>query len=682
MTTNATQFNRRTKLLIIRPFLIAITILCFCAFARAQEASAGDVPEDKTLAPYFFVKGDPSVDRLPLKDTHVDIAVSGVIADVKVVQTYRNEGSRPINASYVFPASTRAAVYGMRMRLGDQIIVAKIKEREAAKQEFDEAREKGKSASLLEQNRPNVFSMSLANIMPGEQVEIELRYTELLVPNEGIYEVVFPTVVGPRYSSQTESGARKEDRWVKSPYLHEAKQPTSTLHISSRISAGVPIQDLNCPSHNISPQWVSSTVAQVSLDDENAFQGNRDFVLRYRLAGNQIASGLILYQGQDENFFLYMAQPPQRVATEDIPAREYIFVVDVSGSMEGFPLNTSKQLLRDLIGQLRPTDLFNVVLFAGDASILSEKSLQANQENISRAISLLEQQRGSGGTELLPAIKQAMNIPRHSDISRSIVLVTDGYISGEQGVFDYVRENLNECNVFSFGIGTSVNRYLIEGVARAGMGEPFIVTQESEAAAMAASFREYIQTPLLTDIQIRSNGFETYDVFPGRLPDLMAQRPVILFGKWRGPVGGTFELSGKTGRGDYFTTFDVAGVQPDEGNRALRYLWARSRIAELSDYGSGNVSEDRVKEVTSLGLKYNLLTQYTSFIAVREQVTNPTGSAEDVEQPLPLPVGVSDLAVGSEPELVWLVAASLLIGLTMILRARRGRSRSHPVSTG
>jgi Ca-activated chloride channel family protein len=667
----------------IRPFLIAITLLCFCASARAQEAGAGDVPEDKTLAPYFFVKGDPSVDRLPLKDTHVDIAVSGVIADVKVVQTYRNEGSRPINASYVFPASTRAAVYGMRMRLGDQIIVAKIKEREAAKQEFDEAREKGKSASLLEQNRPNVFSMSLANIMPGEQVEIELRYTELLVPTEGIYEVVFPTVVGPRYSSQTESGAKKEDRWVKSPYLHEGKKPTSTLHISSRISAGVPIQDLTCPSHSISPQWVSSTVAQVSLDDEDTFQGNRDFVLRYRLAGNQIASGLILYQGQDENFFLYMAQPPQSVVTEDIPAREYIFVVDVSGSMEGFPLNTSKQLLRDLIGQLRPTDLFNVVLFAGDASILSEKSLQANQENISRAISLLEQQRGSGGTELLPAIKQAMSIPRAADISRSIVLVTDGYISGEQGVFDYIRENLNECNVFSFGIGSSVNRYLIEGVARAGMGEPFIVTQESEAAAMAARFREYIQTPLLTDIQIQSKGFETYDVYPGRLPDLMAQRPVILFGKWRGTVGGTIELRGKTGRGDYFTTFDVAGVQPDEGNRALRYLWARSRIAELSDYGSGNVAEDRVKEVTSLGLKYNLLTQYTSFIAVREQVTNPTGSAEDVEQPLPLPMGVSDLAVGSEPELIWLVVASLLIALTMILRARRrGKSHSHPVSTG
>jgi len=269
-----------------------------------------------------------------------------------------------------------------------------------------------------------------------------------------------------------------------------------------------------------------------------------------------------------------------------------------------------------------------------------------------------------------------MSLPREANLSRSIVLVTDGYISGEQGVFDYIRENLNQCNVFAFGIGSSVNRYLIDGVAKAGMGEPFVVTQESEAAGIAARFREYIQTPLLTDIQIRPIGFDTYDVHPAHLPDLLAQRPVILFGKWRGPVTGTFELRGKTGRGDYVTSLDVAGIQPDEANRALRYLWARSRIAELSDYGSRSVSDDRVKDITSLGLKYNLLTQYTSFIAVREEVRNPLGPAQDVNQPLPLPLGVSDLAVGggaevgSEPELVWLITASLVLALIMILRGR------------
>jgi len=646
--------------------LIALAVIFTSAFAQSTE--------DKTLAPYFFVQGDPSVDHLPLKDTRVEISVSGVIADVKVVQTYRNEGLRPINATYVFPASTRAAVYGMRMQIGNEVIVAKIKEREQAKKDFEKAKEEGKSASLLEQDRPNVFTMKLANVMPQEEVNIELRYTELLVPTDGTYEVVFPTVVGPRYAS-TKSG-KGEDGFVSTPYLHQGEQPPSALHISARVSAGVPIQSFNCPSHTVYPQWVSPNTAQVTFDDANPFQANQDFVLRYRLAGNQINSGLLLFQGQDENFFLYMAQPPERVATDDIPPREYIFVVDVSGSMSGFPLETSKSLLTKLISQLRPTDYFNVVLFAGDSTVLSENSLQANAANLDTAIRLLNDQRGNGGTELLAAIQRAMNLPRQQNISRNIVLVTDGYVSGEQGAFDYIRSNLNQSNVFAFGIGSAVNRYLIEGVAKAGMGEPFIVSQESEAGAMAEKFRTYIQTPVLTNIHIRSVGFDTYDVHPVSFPDLLAQRPLILFGKWRGPVSGRFELTGQSGRGEYVSRLDVSGVQPEEGNSALRYLWARSRIAELSDYGSEDVSAERASEITSLGLKYNLLTRYTSFIAVREVVTNTLEPAKDINQPVPLPLHVTDMAVGgteagAEPELIWLLVISALITTITIIRKQR-----------
>lgn len=649
--------------------LLLIALAVFTVSGSAQN------PKDQTLSPYFFVQGDPGVDRLPLKDTHVEIDVSGIIADVTVRQTYRNEGARPINARYVFPASTRAAVYAMRMQIGNQVIIAKIKEREKAKQEFEAAKQEGKSASLLEEDRPNVFSMSLANIMPGDQVEIELRYTELLVPTDGVYEVVFPTVVGPRYASQPESSASTEDRFVKTPYLRQGVAPTSGFHLSARISAGVPIRDLSCASHTVVPQWQSPSIAGLTLDDSDPAQGNRDFILRYRLAGEQIASGLILYQGKDENFFLYMAQPPARVASADIPVREYIFVIDVSGSMNGFPLDTAKALLRELIGQLRPTDLFNVVLFAGDAAVLSERSLAADPENISKAIGLIEQQRGGGGTEMLAAIQQAMTIPRQADVSRSVVLVTDGYVSGEKGVFDYVRDHLDQCNVFAFGIGSAVNRYLIEGVAKADLGEAFVVTQAEEAAAQANKFRDYIQSPVLTDIQFSASGFDIYDVQPSHVPDLFAQRPVILFGKWRGPVGGTFELRGKTGQGEYSTRVEIAGIQPDDANRALRYLWARSRIAELSDYGSGELDAERISAVTALGLRYNLLTPYTSFIAVREVVRNTQESAEDVDQPLPLPQGVSDLAVsgtqsGDEPELIWLMAATMLIALLMIVRRR------------
>src|SRR5215813_3753986 len=400
MTNNLPKFSAFCLCLL----LLVCAASTSCTSAQAQNPHP---PEDKTLSPYFFVQGDPNVDHLPLKDTHVQIDVSGVIADVKVLQTYRNEGSRPINARYVFPASTRAAVYAMRMRIGDQVIVAKIKERDAAKEEFEKAKQEGKSASLLEQQRPNVFSMNLANVMPGDQVEVELRYTELLAPTDGVYEVVFPTVVGPRYASQQESsssGASKAHAEIKTPYLHQGDKPDSALHISARISAGVPIFDLSCTSHQITPQWQSPTVVRLDVDNTGQFQADRDFILRYRLSGEQISSGLLLYQDAGENFFLYMAQPPQRVNEAEIPAREYIFVLDVSGSMYGFPLNIAKSLLRELIGKLRPSDMFNVVLFEGDSVALSTKSLRANQENISRAIRLIDQQRGSGGTELLSAV--------------------------------------------------------------------------------------------------------------------------------------------------------------------------------------------------------------------------------------------------------------------------------------
>jgi Ca-activated chloride channel family protein len=626
--------------------------------------------DDRTLSPYFFVKGDPAVDRLPLKGTTVDISVSGVIADVHVVQTYRNEGSRPINASYVFPASTRAAVYSMRMKIRDEVIVAKIKEREAAREQFETAKKEGKSASLLEEDRPNVFAMSLANIMPSDDVEIDLRYTELLVPTDGVYEVVYPTVVGPRYASEKEQAENKaDDQFVKTPYLHQGKQPTSTLHITTRIAAGVPIREVRCISHDLAAEQLSPSLVRLTLDDPDAFQGNRDFVVRYRLSGDQIAAGLLLFQGEDENFFLYMAQPPARVKPEDLPPREYVFVVDVSGSMDGFPLATAKRLLTDLIGDMRPTDYFNVVLFAGDSTVLSDVPLEANQENVTKALQLIDTQRGMGGTELLAAVKTATGLQREPGVSRSIVLVTDGYISGERGVFDEIRGNLGNTNFFAFGIGSAVNRYLIEGVARAGMGEPFIVENENEAPAVAAKFREYIDSPVLTNISVRAQGFEIYDVSPGNFPDMFAQRPVIVFGKWRGSASGAIELRGTTAAGEFANTLNVSEAQPDEGNSALRYLWARDRIAELADYGDGATPEN-VRAVTDLGLKYNLLTPYTSFIAVREKIVNPNASADDVKQPLPLPEGVMDTAVGSEPEMWWLFGALAVVGLLLALRSR------------
>jgi Ca-activated chloride channel family protein len=632
------MFNKKTF------FPIVSLILLITTFSRTQET--GVLPE-KTLSPFFYVQtDDPNLDQLPLKSVSATVNIVGVIADVTIRQVYTNEGAKPLEATYVFPASINAAVYGMKMIIGDRQIVAEIREREQAQKEFEEAQEEGKSASLLEQSRPNVFQMSVTNIMPEDTIIVELLYTELLVPAEGVYEFVYPTVVGPRYSNQPLSEADPEDLFVASPYTHEGEDPTYIFDISVDLTTGLSISYLDCISHQVLTEMISSDHAWILLDPSEVFGGNRDYILHYGLQGQEIAGGLLLYEGEEENFFLLMGQPPERVEEAEIPPREYIFIMDVSGSMHGFPITVSKTLLRDLIGSLRSNDMFNVLFFAGGSALMAEASVPANSNNIVQALDMIDQQTGGGGTELLPAMQRALQLPRPDDsTSRILVIATDGYVNVEAETFNLIHQHLNEANLFAFGIGKSVNRYIIQGMARAGMGEPFIAINEEEAETMAARFKEYVRAPVLTQIDLAFNGFNAYDIEPPSIPDIFAERPVIVFGKWFGQPQGTLVLSGKTGLGEYQTDFQVSDFQARETNAALKYLWARQRIALLSDYASSKVDEEIKKEIIELGLQYNLLTQYTSFIAVDKIVRNDGTELSRVEQPLPMPQGVEDSAI-------------------------------------
>jgi Ca-activated chloride channel family protein len=413
-----------------------------------------------------------------------------------------------------------------------------------------------------------------------------------------------------------------------------------------QIAAGLPIRELTCTSHKTKAAWSGPSIAKVTLDPSETRGGNRDYVLKYRLDGDRVQSGMLLFEGKKENFFLLMMQPPKRITKEEIPGREYIFIVDVSGSMYGFPLEISKKLMSDLLGNLRPTDRFNVLLFSGGSSVLAEESLPATGENIARAVQLIERQKGGGGTELLPALKRALSLKKAENFSRTVVIATDGYVTVEEEVFDLIRNNLGNANLFAFGIGTSVNRHIIEGMARVGMGEPFVIARADEAPARAASFRRMILSPVLTQVKVEFKGFDAYDVEPLAIPDVLADRPVIVFGKWRGKAKGSIAVSGNGGEGRYRETIEVANVKPSKANLALRYLWARHRITLLSDYNKLRPSDKRTREMTELGLRYNLLTATTSFVAIDSEVRNADGTPAMVKQPLPLPEGVSDYAVG------------------------------------
>jgi Ca-activated chloride channel family protein len=633
--------NEKRKTVVL---MILIGLLAVAGTAYGQQGEH----TDRTLSPYFFVlSDDPGLDQLPLKSTTMKADIAGVIANVLVTQTYKNEGARPLEAIYIFPASTRAAVYGMKMTIGDRVITAKIRKREEARREYEQAKHQGKSASLLEQQRPNVFQMNVVNILPSDIITVELRYTELLTPTDRVYEFVYPALVGPRYANQSSAESPPSERWVENPYLHEGERPTYTFGAAVTIAAGLPIQHVTCPSHEVSIDYDGPSRVALALDPEEKHAGNRDFIVKYRLAGGTVESGLLLFEGEKENFFLLMVQPPKRVAHSQIPSREYIFIVDVSGSMHGFPLNTSKKLLKNLIGRLRPTDRFNVLLFAGRFFLMSERSVPANPKTIRHAIDIIEHQRGGGGTELLPALKKALSLPSTEGYSRSIVIATDGYVTVETEAFDLIRNNLGDANVFTFGIGSSVNRYIIEGMARAGMGEPYIVTGSGEAQKKAEQFRKLIQSPVLTGVGVNFGRLEVYDVEPPSIPDVLADRPVIVFGKYRGIPEEAIHIQGIAGDRPFTRDIDVSTAIPAATNTALRYLWARHRIAHLSDYNKLKPNDDRVGEITELGLRYNLLTAYTSFVAIDTRIRRKDGHAVTVKQPLPLPQGVSDLAVGN-----------------------------------
>lgn len=656
-------------------------LLLLLLFAAA--VSLGETSDDRCLSPYFLVKsGAETGADFPLQSTQVTAELAGPVAEVHVVQTYANRGKNALEATYVFPASTRAAVHGLTMTLGGRRVVAQIKERGEARRTYEQAKADGKTASLLEEQRPNVFQMNLANILPGDVVEVELHYTELIVPTEGTYEWVFPTVVGPRYSNRRAVTAADEEKWVTNPYLPQGSPAVAAFTLTASVVAGMPLHEVLSPTHRVGIDFANANEAQVTIAPDEPLAADRDFVLRYRLADGAIETGLLLdppAQPGGEGRFLLLLEPPPHPVPAQIPPRDFLFVVDVSGSMHGFPLDATKALLRELATQLRPVDSFNVLLFAGDSRLLAPTSLAATPENVTAALALLDQEQGGGGTELLAALQRALAVPGAEGKARIVAVVTDGYVDMEPELFDLVRANLGRSSLFTFGIGSSVNRHLMEGLARAGRGEPIVVTDPAKAAGSAALFREMIESPVLTGVQVQFDGFAADELAPWPVPDLFARRPVVLAGRWRGEPTGRIHVTGRSGDTDWSADVVVATAARLQLPGLVGRLWARQRIAELSDMQELKLDEARKAEVTQLGLRYNLLTKYTSFVAVDEVVRRlPTDPLRTVAQPSLLPEGVSNLAVGGdvatspEPATVLLLgSATFCVGASLLRRWRK-----------
>ena len=576
--------------------------------------------EDETDCPYFNLScADTSGVVFSLASTDINATISGVIANVVVEQLYLNTGDAICDATYVFPMSTNAAIYGMEMDVNDRTIVAEIRRKSEAQTIFNNADSLGLTASLLEQERPNVFQMSIANIQAGDSIRVRMVYTELLVPEKGIYQFVFPNIVGPRFTTNGEP-------WVYQNALDYIPLSETDLNIKLKINAGMPLTAAST-SHSTSFDYQGN-----SAQTELATNPGADFIVNYTLDGNQIESGLLLYEDSLENFFLSMIQPAMPNVTFESPQREYIFIMDISGSMTGTPLDISKQLITNLLSDLNSNDKFNILFFAGGSSVLSQHSLSVTDENINMAIEMLENLNAGGGTRLLPALEKALDMGGTERFSRTFVILTDGYVTVEKEAFDLIRDNLNEANFFAFGIGSSVNRYIIEGIAYVGEGESFVATDLNDADEISNTFKEYIERPVLTNIETIFDGIEVYDVEPLMTPDVFAERPIIIYGKYHTPNQGNITILGDYADGIVSSSLDFSDYTANsDENIALKYLWARKKIKLMSDYGIASNESDTIsieEEITLLGLKYSLITEFTSFVAVDSNAVANGGNAD------------------------------------------------------
>lgn len=617
-------------------FFILLSLSLFSNKFSAQEKISAQ-------SPYFHLGSPAEIEAFPLKKTSADVKIINSIASVTIEQTYINEGSKAIEAIYVFPGSTQAAINALEMKIGERIIVAKIAEKNQARTDYNQAKQDGKSATLLEQHRPNVFQMNVANILPGDVIQVTLRYTEFLEPVDGEYSFIFPTVVGPRYQG-IDNPSTAGESWNQNPYLKKDKAIPYEFQLTAGLHSAVPIASASCKSHDSNIQFLSKNNASIKLN--KADEGNRDFILKYRLQGSKIESGVLVYPHEKESYFLALIEPPAAPKQSEITPREFVFILDISGSMNGFPMETSKKLITEMIEGLSSQDYFNIMTFAGTSMIFSEKPAIASSSEKERALKFINSRTSGGGTELLPALKRVFALPKAEGLSRSIVIATDGYVTVEKECFELIDKQSSLSNIHTFGIGSSVNRYLLEGMGKIGKGYHTVITDAKDASREANKFRKYIDTPLLTDIQISMSSNLKVDLEPSSITDLLAGRPILVCGKMDGLPSGKLSITGKNGKEKFSQTFDYSNAQISKEYEAIRMLYARKKISRLDDYTYLGKNKEQESEVLELGLKYGLLTAYTSFLAVDSEVRNKDKQFAVVNQPLPLPYHVNEQAIG------------------------------------
>lgn len=615
--------------------------------------------------PYIeLARSEGDLNRLPLKHTHVSASLNGMIAEVEVRQTYQNPATHPIEAVYTFPLPENSAVNFMQMVIGKRTITAEIEERAQARHRYDAAKREGFTAALLEQERPNIFTQSVANIAPGETIDVVVRYVQDLSYDRGEYEFVFPMVVGPRFVPGAPVGASgtgstpdttsvPDASRISPPYLGRGERSGHDISVEVQANAGHPIAAFRAVTHQVSSRQTADGTLHVTLT-EAASIPNRDFVLRYRAVDQKPLATLYTSGAGTRGYFSLVVEPPALDVETLVGRREVVFVVDVSGSMAGTPLSLCRRAMRTALEGLRPQDTFNIITFAGHTSQAFPEPRPANRANLERALAIVNEMHAGGGTYMANAIDAALAPNVESGRNRYVFFMTDGYVGNEAEILEksaeFVRQHSaagHRAKVFGFGVGSSPNRYLVSGLGKVGNGVSVYATNSEDPNRAVNQFYHYIDNAVLSDVRIDWGGLTARQVYPNEIPDLFASHPLVLHGQYGGRAQRAPRLFAKAGDREVEIPISVDAARTRGApSEALGNLWARAQVDELEESLLDGSVPDAQARITRLGLTHHLVTRFTSFVAIDTSRRVGTGTAEQVVQPVDSPEGVDIEAAG------------------------------------
>jgi Ca-activated chloride channel family protein len=593
-------------------------------------------------------------ESVPLVHTDAGLDVRGLVAAATVTQQYINSTAAPIEAVYIFPLPQDAAVYDLEIRIGNRVIRSEIHERAEAKRVYEAAKSEGKRAALLEEERPNIFTASIANIMPNDRIDVHLRYVEPLRWDEGRIRLVFPMVVGPRYIPGTPAADHTGTGWssdtdavpVASRITPIVRNPESRsghdISVTVDLDSGFEAASVKSVSHAVNVHRLANGRQRVELA-AGATLPNKDFVLEVQQAeSTQPKAALFLSPGNDsgETHFLLAAFPPTVQPSERLPV-EILYMIDVSGSMSGTSIEQAREALLQALDRLRPSDRFGILAFCNSYKEFSAEPLLASPDNLARARDYVRNLEAGGGTEMLPALLHLMRKPQNPGTLRHIVLLTDGDLGNEDQIFAALRHDLGGARLYTVAIGSAPNLFLATKMAQYGRGTFTHIADILEIQSQMTQLFESIESPVLTDVKLSMEGVEVAEVYPGNLPDLFQRQPLLIYGRISKGRVGKVHLTARSGNSPYETSisFDATKATFHPG---ITTLWARQRVEDLMDRWRESEENERAEIRSSAiahAIRYRLVTRFTSLVAVEEVIVNTGGQSKTVPVPTELPAG-------------------------------------------